>query len=206
MTRILLASASPRRERLLRTAGFDPLVRPVDVDETIPDQPAEDLVLELARAKANAALNPFTPDPEAPAFGLTADTLVHLPGRPPLGKPRDRKHARSMLLDLSGRTHQVRTGVAILDTRNRRIATCFAIATDVRFRPLDPEEIDAYLDGDEAWDKAGAYAVQGRAATFVESIHGSWTNVVGLPLTEVVSTLRELGAFPVVPWRPHSPP
>ncbi len=173
--RLVLASASPRRRDLLRAVGFDPLVRPAAVDETprAGEDPAA-YVARLARAKAEAAV------PGAPGLPvLAADTAVVLAGTI-LGKPVDRDEAREMLTALSGRWHEVLTGIAlalpggdVLDGVAR---------TEVRFAELAGEEIEAYLAGDEPWDKAGAYAIQGAAGWFVPEVRGSVSNVIGLPL------------------------
>lgn len=203
MTPILLASASPRRLALLASVGFRPVVRPVDVDETPDDSAGPELVARLAERKALAAIARLTGAPDEPTLGLAADTLVHLPNAPPLGKPRDRDDARRMLNALSGRTHVVRTGVAVFSCEDRMLRDVFSVSTEVVFGPLDEATIAAYLDTDEPWDKAGAYAIQGLGGALVRAIHGSWSNVVGLPLFEVVSTLRTHGAFDPVPWQPR---
>jgi septum formation protein len=186
--RFTLASGSPRRRELLARVGIHPLVAPVEVDETPLDHetPVE-CVLRLARAKANAS-----PAPVA----LAADTVVALDGHI-LGKPRDRDHADQLLRWLSGRTHRVHSAV-VLRVEDR--SSWDLVTTDVRFRVLLEAEIAHYLDSGEPWDKAGAYGIQGLGGAFVECIDGSYTNVVGLPLSQTLRLLRREGV-----WSPEDP-
>lgn len=186
--RLVLASASPRRRELLADAGFRFDVVPADVPEVhAPGETPERFVSRLARAKAEwvATLRPE-------AVVLAADTTVALGDRI-LGKPADEEEARSMLASLSGRTHRVWTGVAIVGPRGSEE---LQIGTDVHFRPLAPDEVEAYVSTGEPMDKAGAYGIQARAAGFVLAIEGSYTNVVGLPLAETIVVLRRLGVIP----------
>lgn len=182
--RIVLASGSPRRLELLRRIGLDPDVSVADVDET----PAEGespaaLVARLAAAKAEAVV------PEAgDALVVAADTVVVIDGKV-LGKPSDDDEVRAMLRTLSGRSHEVLTGVHL--RREERSATGVEL-TSVRFRALSRDEIEAYLRTGEPHDKAGAYAIQGAGGMFVESITGSDSNVIGLPLATVVRLAAEL--------------
>ena len=182
--RVVLASASPRRLELLRRIGIEPEVRPADVDETARDgEPPEELVARLARTKAEAVVAP------GDALVVAADTVVVLGDRV-LGKPSDRDDAREMLRALSGETHRVLTGVHV------RIGDRDAAAvevTEVRFRPLDLHEIDAYVATGEPLDKAGSYGIQGIAGMFVQSIDGSDTNVIGLPLATLVRLAADVG-------------
>jgi septum formation protein len=160
-------------------------ILPVEVDESpLPGEAAPDLVLRLARAKAAAA-------DAGDALVLAADTIVALDGRP-LGKPAGARDAERMLAELSGRAHDVFTGVALRDTRGGRTAAAIE-RTIVHFAPLGGDEIARYVASGEPLDRAGAYAVQGLAAMFVDSIEGNYNNVVGLPLTTVRRLLRELG-------------
>ncbi len=196
MSRLVLASASPRRRELLATAGIDALVFPTGADETLPPEiPLEDGLREVALRKARSARDAFPAD-----WILAADTAVVL-DRWVLGKPADRKEAAAMLRALSGRSHRVITAVALLGPDSARTArTC---TTHVWFRPLDEEQIAWYTALPEPYDKAGAYAIQGSAAGFVERIEGSYTNVVGLPLAE---TLEMLGGTGLLPWEaPRAP-
>lgn len=185
MSRIWLASGSPRRRTLLEYVGFTVEAHPPQVDESW--EPGVDPVehaLRLAEHKAATGPSEFTV--------LAADTVVHREGRL-FDKPVDRAEARQHLLTLSGGWHRVVTGVAI---RHGGLQRSFTVSTALRFRQLGTAEIDAYLASGEADDKAGAYAIQGRGGTFVAEVHGSWTNVMGLPVEEVLTVLSELGVFP----------
>lgn len=185
MSRLWLASGSPRRRALLEWVGFTVDVRPPDVDES--HAPGLDPVthaVQLAERKVATA-------PGA-VVALAADTVVHRDGRI-FDKPRDRVEARAHLRTLSGRRHHVVTGVAV---RRGDALSSFAVSTDLRFRALSEAEIDAYLATGEADDKAGAYAIQGRGGAFVAEVHGSWTNVMGLPMEEVLASLAALGVAP----------
>ena len=178
MDPIVLASASPRRAELLRAAGIAFVVRPADVDETLHDGEApENYVVRVASAKARA-IHARMPD----ATVLGADTTVvvdhHI-----LGKPADADDARRMLRLLSGRPHEVVTGVAVV-AASRPVATRVATTT-VEFAALTDAEIDWYVESGEPMDKAGAYAIQGLASRFVTRIVGSYSNVVGLPVALV---------------------
>ncbi|RJO63594.1 MAG: septum formation inhibitor Maf [Myxococcales bacterium] len=183
---IILASQSPRRRQLLEAVGMQFAVRPVDIDErSRPGESPAAFVLRLSREKAEAALRQNgIPNGE---LILAADTTVVLDGAM-LGKPENRDDARRMLSALSGRTHEVYTGVCILDARGRAFAK--AVRTPVAFRRLPPEEIESYLDTDEPYDKAGAYAIQGRGVALIDRVEGSFTNVIGLPLAETLALLE----------------
>ena len=186
---IILASQSPRRAELLRQVGIAHHAVPADVDErALPGETPEDYVERVATAKARA-VHAIHPD----AIVLGSDTAVVL-GTQILGKPVDRADGIEMLLSLAGRTHQVLTGVAIVGAQTR-----YALSrSQVRFRPLSAAEAADYWDTGEPADKAGAYAVQGRAAAFIERIEGSYSGIMGLPLFETLKLLSELGV------RPHS--
>ncbi|MDJ0975378.1 MAG: Maf family protein [Planctomycetota bacterium] len=180
---LVLASRSPRRAELLAEAGYTFEVGPFpDVDETPSlDLGARGAVLALARKKADAVRHEAVDK-----LVLTADTLVSFGGEL-LGKPVDTTEAVRMLTRLSGRAHQVATAVGLAGPdgeRGVRIETLSAVTT-VRFRPLDAAEIEAYVATGEPLDKAGAYAIQGGAEGFVESIDGAKDNVIGLPLDVV---------------------
>jgi len=185
--RLVLASASPRRRELLATLGVVFEVRPSDVDETPrPGEPAEALAIRLALAKARAVAGEGE-------LVLGADTVVAL-GDEPLGKPEDAAAARAMLARLSGRSHRVWTGVALVEHGPGRLRTAAgAAATAVEFRPLAAAEIDAYVATGEPLDRAGAYAIQGGAAGFATRLEGSWSNVVGLPLETLPGLFARLG-------------
>ena len=182
-TPILLASGSPRRSELLAGAGVEFTVMAADIDETpLRGETPSAMVLRLAVAKAEAVAH-RNPD------GLpvvAADTTVDLDGLV-VGKPSSLDEARQMLESLSGRWHQVHTGVALV--ANGRTSS-IRVTTDVRFVALRPQAIAAYLAVGEPLDKAGGYAMQGRAAAFVAEVRGSVTNVIGLPLAETLELLR----------------
>ncbi len=182
---LVLASASPRRRRMLSRLGLDFTLAPSQVDEGLrPGEAAEQAVQRLAALKAAAAAA------DRPgAVILAADTLVTLEGRI-LGKPRDRDQAREMLRSLCGREHQVVTGFCL---RHHQGQDQGLARSRVRLRRLGREEMEAYLDSGESLDKAGAYAVQGLGQALVESVSGSYTNVVGLPLSLVVATMLQRG-------------
>lgn len=174
---IVLASASPRRAELLRAAGFTFVVEPMDVDESVlPGEAPEAHVRRLARQKAAAGA---ARHPGSAVIG--ADTVVVVEGRI-LGKPRDDAEARAMLEALGGRTHEVFTGVAVARGGVLRDAVDVSAVTMAR---LSAAEIAAYVESGEPRDKAGAYAIQGRAARFVERLEGSYSGVVGLPVAVV---------------------
>ncbi len=180
--RLILASASKRRAELLTAAGFDFDVVPADIDETA--RPFESPVEYVARIARDKAVRVSTTHPNAVV--LAADTAVATEERL-MGKPLDAGDAESMLRSLSGRVHYVHTAV-LLRTRERDMAD--VVTTRVRFQPLSDGEIAWYIATGEPYDKAGAYAIQGRAARFVDWIDGSWSNVVGLPISTVYRMLK----------------
>ncbi|MGZ0086565.1 Maf family protein [Caldibacillus thermoamylovorans] len=184
--RFVLASRSPRRRQLLELAGWPFDVQESHADETIPPRtPPGEAVQLLARRKAEAVWK------TAPrAYVLGADTLVVCDGCF-LGKPRTAEEAFHMLRQLSGRTHDVWTGVAIATPGGDIVS--FAEKTAVTFWELEDEDIAAYIATGEPMDKAGAYGIQGRAALFVKRIEGDYLTVVGLPLSRTVRELRRLG-------------
>jgi septum formation protein len=186
-TRLVLASASPRRAALLTGAGFDVVVRPSAADESArTGEGAADYVRRLALAKLAACL-------VSPAeVVVAADTTVVLSGAL-LIKPVDHDDARRMLAALSGRTHRVLTGVAV-GNADRTVHD--VVHTAVTFRSLTSPEIDRYVATGEPMDKAGAYAIQGGAMGFVARLDGSLTNVMGLPLETVVELLAGFGCCP----------
>jgi septum formation protein len=185
---LYLASASPRRRELLDQIGVHHEPRPVQVDESRqPREGPRDYVTRLARAKAETAWALFGPE-SRPAV-LAADTAVVLADLI-LGKPRDRADALAMLGKLSGRTHEVLTAVALRTVRGieSRLST-----SRVKLRALEPQEIESYWETGEPRDKAGGYAIQGRAAVFIESLEGSYSGVMGLPLFETAALLARAG-------------
>ena len=185
--RILLASASPRRSELLRQVGIAHAIRPVDIDESVNHGEAPSAyVLRLAQAKAAALWRQLAPAERRPV--LAADTTVALEGEI-FGKPVSLHEARSMLGRLSGRTHEVHTAVAVLHDGG---AGARVSSSTVTLRELTPAEIDWYWHTGEPADKAGGYAVQGRAAAFISHIAGSYSGIMGLPLYETWELLAPL--------------
>ena len=180
---IILASASPRRAELLRAAGMAFEIHPAHVDENVHEGEAPDAyVLRVAEAKARVIAARF---PDRVVLG--ADTTVVLE-QTILGKPRDHEHARGMLRMLSGRVHEVLSGVCVCKLAPSSCDIRLA-RTSVEFSPLTDEEIAWYAASGEPMDKAGAYAIQGLASRFVTRIEGSYSNVVGLPVALVCEML-----------------
>jgi septum formation protein len=192
-TKLILASASPRRAEILHNAGYAFTVVAAAIDETpIPGESAEVMVRRLADAKAELVAARSV----GPAIVIAADTAV-LIGTQILGKPRTTEDARRMLESLSGMTHSVITGVSLVrlpDVERRS----FVEATQVHFATLRSDEIEGYLATGEPFDKAGGYAIQGRAGRFIARIEGCYFNVVGLPLARLARELGELGYHRVV--------
>lgn len=182
---IVLASASPRRRELLASLGLSFDIQPATGPENTPNTgDAAEAVRQIALGKARTVAKLRPND-----LVIGADTVVELDGRI-LGKPADEAEARAMLGSLSGRTHRVYTGVAVIAGGEER--TDCAV-TGVRFRTLSDREIAAYVAGGEPMDKAGAYAAQGKAALFIEGIDGDYFNVVGLPLCTLGKMLEHFG-------------
>jgi septum formation protein len=200
-TKLVLASASPRRAEVLRDAGYAFEVMPARVDEMRrADETPEAYVRRLAEQKARAVLDSLT----GMVTVIGADTVVVLAGEM-LGKPQSADDARRMLRGLSGQTHEVLTGLAVLrvpaDERRkgpRRTEQLRVVSesTRVTFAALSEREIEEYIASGETFDKAGAYAIQGRAGRFITRIEGCYFNVVGLPLARVYQLLRDLDAPP----------
>ena len=184
----ILASASPRRAELLTRAGYEFTVQPADVDESVlPGERPADYVLRVARAKARAVAAACR---ESGSTVLAADTTVVMAGEI-LGKPAGRDDAARMLNLLAGAVHDVLTGVTVI-AGERELTE--VVLTRVHFLPLSPDEIAWYVESGEPDGKAGAYAIQERAARFVDWIEGSWSNVVGLPVATVDRMLKRLDA------------
>lgn len=186
--KLILASASPRRAEILRDAGMSFTVMSSAVDETpIPGESPNEHVHRLACAKVELVAARSV----GPAIVIGADTVVVLDGQI-IGKPRSAEDARRTLQLLSGRTHSVVTGVMLIrlpDAERRG----FVETTQVQFSAISPEEISRYLATDEPYDKAGAYAIQGRAGRYISRIEGCYFNVVGMPLARLWQELTALG-------------
>jgi septum formation protein len=182
---IILASASPRRKELINLVCENVLIRPAQCDETLPDGiGAKEAVEYLSKIKNDAARLVSSPDEVV----ISADTVVATDDKI-LGKPADKEDARRMISLLSGKTHQVYTGITI--SCGDKFIT-FSEKTDVTFFELTPDEIESYISTDEPYDKAGAYAIQGKASLLVQGINGDYFNVVGLPVAQLN---RKLKAF-----------
>ena len=180
---IILASQSPRRKELLGLFRVPFVVRAADIDETMdPAKPAFDEVARVSRAKALAVTR------EDDDIVIAADTIVVCAGEV-LGKPKDETDAKRMLRLLSGRDHQVMTGMTVL--RGKKCVTCTEV-TDIHFRPLTEKEIENYVATGEPMDKAGAYGIQGGAALFAERMVGDFYNVMGLPVCRLGIVLKEI--------------
>lgn len=191
---IYLASASPRRRELLRQIGVSYRLLPVSVDETpLPDETPATYVARLAQVKAQTGLQILGRRKPYPVLG--ADTAVVVDGVI-LGKPNHRQEGLAMLALLSGREHQVLSAVALATATRNRVTVQ---ESRVRFRQLTVAECEAYWDSGEPLDKAGGYAIQGRAAAFIAELHGSYSGVMGLPLFETTELLREF-AIPEYGW------
>jgi septum formation protein len=188
----ILASASPRRQELLRSVGLKFKTVPAHINENyLAGESPRQHVKRLSRDKAMVIAGKY---PESWVLG--ADTIVVIDGLI-LGKPKNKTQAREMLQNLSGREHKVFTGFTIAHVA-AAIYQTKVIQSAVRFKTISPKEMDWYVSCDEPYDKAGGYAVQGRGAYFIKSIRGSYTNVIGLPLCEV---LEELKKFETINFR-----
>lgn len=186
---LILASQSPRRSELLKTAGLSFQVIPSEIDETrVAMIEPVDYVKTLAQAKTNDIAHQY-PD----KWVIGADTIVLIDGNI-LGKPSTKDDARQMLKRLSGKTHQVMTAYAIGCRKAGRFFS-ETISTEVEFKELTDAEIEWYIQTDEPFDKAGAYAIQGLGVFMVKRINGSYTNVVGLPVCEVIDALLQEGVI-----------
>ena len=187
--RVILASASPRRLDLLRQVGIEPEIEPSHVEEVITSTVPDQVVMELSRQKAEdiAALHAGED-----AIVIGADTVVAYDGKI-LGKPADEADAKAMLASLSGRTHQVYTGVALFSLKEGIIEkkTTFHECTDVTMVSMTEKEIADYVASGDPMDKAGAYGIQGMAAIFISEIKGDYYNVVGLPISRVYHEIEQ---------------
>lgn len=189
---LYLASGSPRRKQLLEQLGFTVSKIASDIDETpLPEELAQNYTERMALQKSEQAIKLFLTEhgslPTHPV--LTADTSVAINGHI-LGKPNDRQHAIDMLKQLSGHTHQVISSVAVWHQGQTHQASQIS---EVSFRTLAEDEIEAYVASGEADDKAGSYAIQGLAAVFISHLNGSFSGVMGLPLFETANLLQACG-------------
>lgn len=213
---IVLASSSPRRKELLEKVGFSVKAIPSTVtEERLPDEVPENYVKRLARDKVLNVVNRIRttqydagpqrvsrvtgkPADDVLRWVVGADTVVVL-GNQVLEKPKDNLDAYEMLVNLAGREHVVITGFCVFDMRkDKEGIQC--VRTNVRFKPMSKPEIEKYISVGESMDKAGSYAVQGVGAYLVESIEGSYTNIVGLPLCQVIQMMEEMGAHDLLPF------
>ncbi|GBF09992.1 MULTISPECIES: Maf family protein [Tepidibacillus] len=187
MEKIILASSSPRRREILELIGISFLVHPSDVDESYNESNSpEDIVKQLATRKAMDIASYYQ---EGIIIG--ADTIVVLDGQI-LGKPKDEEDAFQMLNRLQGRSHQVFSGVAVVDAKTREVKASYQM-TKVYMDPLSEEEIRLYIATKEPMDKAGSYGIQGFGAIFIEKIEGDYFNVVGLPVALLSTLLKDFG-------------
>ena len=197
MEKIILASSSPRRRELMAQAGFAFEVLVSEADETIETETPGEMVEVLSERKAAAVAEEIKRQgfAEESVLLVGADTMVAIDGKK-LGKPKDEKGAEEMLEELSGRTHQVYTGVTLIRLRKAENGSIlqesrtFSEGTGVSFYPLTKEEIRSYIATGEPMDKAGAYGIQGKAAVFVKEIKGDYNNVVGLPIARLYQELK----------------
>lgn len=197
MEKIILASSSPRRRELMAQAGFAFEVLVSEADETIETETPGEMVEVLSERKAAAVAEEIKRQgfAEESVLLVGADTMVAIDGKK-LGKPKDEKGAEKMLEELSGRMHQVYTGVTLIRLRKAENGSIlqesrtFSEGTDVSFYPLTKEEIRSYIATGEPMDKAGAYGIQGKAAVFVKEIKGDYNNVVGLPIARLYQELK----------------
>lgn len=191
MSQLIVASNSPRRQQLMHDAGFDFVVKTLNVDESIDvSWPAEKVAMNLS-VKKNEAYREILQDEVV----LTADTVV-IADDVILGKPGDKKEAKEMLVAMSGSTHEVITGVAISSTGDK---VCFDDVTTVDFKHLTIEEINYYIKNFQPFDKAGSYGIQEWIGMIgIQSIHGSFYNVMGLPIHKVYDVLtQQFGISPI---------
>lgn len=193
--KLILASTSPRRKELLQQIGALFTQQSVDINEDVmANENPEQYVLRLAQEKAAAGFEQLSQQQQLDSVILAADTTVVCDGQI-LAKPESISHSKEILGQLSGREHRVMTAIAVCsrDTSEHQV-----VATKVRFRKLSHDEIEAYWQTGEPQDKAGSYGIQGLAAIFVESIEGSYSNVVGLPLCETAELLKH---FDIPLWQ-----
>ncbi len=186
--KIVLASGSPRRRELLDQIGAEYEVRPSEADETITSTMPSEVVKELALRKGREVAEHYEED----VVILSADTVVANEGKI-LGKPRDDEEAAQMIAGIQGKSHEVYTGVAIIIKRAEEKVINFAVETKVKVVPMSEADIAGYLRTGEHRDKAGAYAIQGKFAPYIEGIEGDYYNVVGFPISRICKELDKEG-------------
>lgn len=190
MSKLILASASPRRKELLKNLGYEFSIEVCDLDENSDKIEPFELVMDLAKTKAKAIMDMHAGED---VVVIGADTVVANDCKI-LGKPRDLDHAKEMISSLQGKIHQVYTGVCLYwnDGKINRNLT-FYEKTDVEVYPMTPEEIEAYVATKECVDKAGSYAIQGLFSPYIKGISGDYNNVVGLPVARIYQEIKKLG-------------
>lgn len=191
MKKIILASASPRRRELLSQIGLEFTVMPSEVEEDPKSTLPQDVVIELSKQKAGDVWGKIGEDGRASGLVLSADTVVAIEGEI-LGKPKDEEDAERMLGLLSGREHQVYTGVTMIwiSGEGKKEEYSFYVCTGVLMYRINRAEISEYVRSGEPADKAGAYGVQGRAAAFIKAVRGEYSNVVGLPVGRLYQEMK----------------
>ncbi len=190
MSKLILASASPRRKELLKNLGYEFSIEVCDLEENSDKIKPYELVMDLACTKAKAIMDMHIGED---VIVLGADTVVANDGVI-LGKPRDVEHAKEMILSLQGKAHQVYTGVCLFwnDGKVNQNIT-FYEKTDVEVYPMSLEEVNAYVATGECSDKAGSYAIQGLFSPYIKGICGDYNNVVGLPVARIYQEMKKLG-------------
>lgn len=190
---IILASQSPRRKMLLRKAGFNPVIHPADIDETLPEKISpEDAVMFLSLKKAMAEEATSAHDHPENLLIIAADTVVFMDDMI-MGKPKDRKDAWNMLSRLRGKSHEVATGVSLISITRRTIKRrVFCDTTRVYFTDIPDQELQDYINTEEPYDKAGGYAVQGTFSRYTDHIEGDYDTVVGLPVSRLIREVETM--------------
>lgn len=188
---VILASASPRRTELLKQAGIAHIIMPATCDEQTSATQPEQYVMELAERKATDVLACYVKDHSGESvIVIGSDTVVSVDGKI-LGKPKTEEEAFTMLSSLQNHTHQVYTGVAVLENKNgKETKKVFCEQSDVEVYPMTKEEILSYIKTGDCMDKAGAYGVQGHFAIYIKGIHGDYNNIVGLPIARLYQELK----------------
>lgn len=188
---VILASASPRRTELLKQAGIAHIIMPATCDEQTTATQPEQYVMELAERKAADVLACYVKDHLGESvIVIGSDTVVSVDGKI-LGKPKTEEEAFTMLSSLQNHTHQVYTGVAVLENKNgKETKKVFCEQSDVEVYPMTKEEILSYIKTGDCMDKAGAYGVQGHFAIYIKGIHGDYNNIVGLPIARLYQELK----------------